>query len=82
MSATSLASAVTITENGVAVPFTVLQEKDASENLLLKYSLLIRGGNTLTKASTYVVTITPAVTDFADQPLGGNPISFSFTTVP
>jgi Bacterial Ig-like domain len=36
----------------------------------------------LKKNTAYVVTINPTVTDFAGQPLGGQPISFSFKTAP
>jgi hypothetical protein len=80
MDTTSMANNITITGNGVNVPFTVVPTGGSSP---LQYQLVTVGsaaGTTLDAGKTYVITIEPTVTDFAGQPLGGNPITVTFTT--
>lgn len=72
MDEASLAKDITVTENGVAVPITVTPQKDMTTGVLnLTYELWPNGTPTLKAASTYVVTVTPNVKDFGEDPLGG-----------
>jgi hypothetical protein len=80
MDTTSLMNNITITGNGVNVPFTVTPTGGSAP---LQYKLVTKGtvaGTTLDAGKTYVITIQPTVTDFGGQPLGGNPITVTFNT--
>jgi Bacterial Ig-like domain len=78
MSIASLESDVTITANGNPVTgFTVTKE---ASGLKYDFTGLGSGATALDPNTTYVVTVPATVKDYFDQPYGGDPLTYTFTT--
>lgn len=79
MDINSLQNNITLTEDGVPFPFTVMPTGGSA---LLQYTLFTStaGGTRENPGHTYVLTILPTVTDFAGTPLGGQPIVTTWQT--